>query len=130
MSLTKEILVDLERSKEQFNRYGHMTMLDVFNRMDADAAEIATLRDVLMHPDPDNEPDVARLHREKCEALDEVYRLRGALEPFAKLAEFISENHRDTRPIIYGLDPAQAGRLTIGDLRRAAKALSPAERGR
>lgn len=49
--------------------------------------------------------------------------LREALEPFAKLAEFVSPNHRDSRPIIHGLDTCIAERLTIGDLRRAHAAI-------
>ncbi len=51
--------------------------------------------------------------------------MRAALEPFAKLAEFVTETQRDSRPFIFGMDNVIAQRLTIGDLRRAKAALSP-----
>ena len=37
------IMAQLDKAKEQFKRYGHMTTNDAFNKMDADAAEIARL---------------------------------------------------------------------------------------
>lgn len=46
-----------------------------------------------------------------------------ALRPFAKLAEFITEAHRDSRPAVLGLDNVIMQRLTIGDLRKAKAAL-------
>jgi hypothetical protein len=54
---------------------------------------------------------------------DEPVAWREALAPFAKLAEYVSENHRDSRPVIHGLAVVIAERLTIGDLRRAKAAL-------
>jgi hypothetical protein len=64
--------------------------------------------------------------RDMADAADEIERLRKALEPFAKLAEFVADNHRDSRPIIHGLCISLAERLTIGDLRSAQSAMSPA----
>jgi hypothetical protein len=58
--------------------------------------------------------------------------LREALKPFAKLAEFVSDDHRDSRPIIHGLATSLAERLTIGHLRAARAALtteSPDDQG-
>jgi len=55
---------------------------------------------------------------------NEVERLRAALEPFAKMANFCHSRHRDSRPFIFGFDTAVAQRLTVGDLRRAVAALS------
>jgi len=39
--------------------------------------EILVIRDVLMNPHPDQEPDNLRLHREKCDALAPSLRARG-----------------------------------------------------
>ena len=47
--------------------------------------EVGVLRDVLMNPDSDQEPDNIRLHREKCDALEEVFQLRVQLERARKL---------------------------------------------
>jgi hypothetical protein len=48
--------------------------------------------------------------------------MRAALEPFAKLADLVSDRSRDLRPIVYGLEREHLERLTVGDLRRAKAA--------
>lgn len=60
----------------------------------------------------------------------QIERLRAALEPFAKIANFCHPRHRDSRPFIFGFDTAIAQRLTIGDLRSAAAALSSSDRAK
>jgi hypothetical protein len=67
-------------------------------------------------------------HLEVTDLMAENARLRAALEPFAKMANFCHPRHRDARPFIFGFDTAIAQRLTVGDLRRAAEAISPADR--
>ena len=51
------------------------------------------------------------------------------LEPFAELAEMVSDEHRDSRPVIYGFDTSRATLLTIGHLRAAKAALSEHRNG-
>ncbi|BBB99358.1 hypothetical protein [Bradyrhizobium elkanii] len=47
-----------------------------------------------------------------------------ALKPFASLADATSEQHRNDRPIVYGLDPGIVKRLLVGDLRGARAVVS------
>lgn len=47
-----------------------------------------------------------------------------ALRPFADLAARLSDKHRDSRPLFFALD--QPTEITVGDIRRAAAALSSA----
>jgi hypothetical protein len=61
------------------------------------------------------------------EAAREIERLRGALAPFAAVAKFVTETQRDTRPIIFGMDNVIVQRLTVGHLRGAHAALTPAK---
>jgi hypothetical protein len=58
------------------------------------------------------------------ELLREREALRKALEPFAQLADLAHRDHRDSRPILYGMDAVLLQRLTIGHLRAAKAALS------
>jgi len=54
--------------------------------------------------------------------------VREALRPFADLADRLSDKHRDSRPLFFALD--QPTEITVGDIRRAAAALSrPAHGG-
>lgn len=50
--------------------------------------------------------------------------VREALEPFANMADHISDKSRDNRPIIYGVENIHAIQITVGDVRRAARALA------
>lgn len=54
-------------------------------------AENFVLRDALLNPNPDDEPDVVRLHREKCDALDRITQLAAENE---RLREALSETER------------------------------------
>lgn len=72
--------------------------------------------------------EAGRAHT-KCMLLTaEIERLRVALAPFATIAAFTVETQRDSRPLIFGMDNVILQRLTIGHLRAARAALSPAER--
>jgi len=53
--------------------------------------EANILRGMLLNPDPDSEPDNVRLHREKCDALAEIERLRAQLEGHKESFEHVAE---------------------------------------
>lgn len=69
----------------------------------------------------------AAAHIEAChQRIDE---LEKAMEPFAKLAEFVSDGHRDARPIVHGFAVSVLEQLTIGHLRAAKAALAQTQVG-
>lgn len=52
---------------------------ELLNRALLAEKEVAICRDMLLNPDPDSEPDVVRLHREKCDALDRAFTAESAV---------------------------------------------------
>ncbi len=61
------------------------------------------LHDMLLNPDPDQEPDNIRLHREKCDALDRALKAEAQLASARKALEEIQD---------LGEDGATAARLS------------------
>lgn len=70
-----------------------------------------------------------RMNEENFKLKDQLAEARKALEPFAEIANYVTEAHRDARPIIYGLSTVVAERLTLGHLRRAHDLLHPKPTG-
>ncbi len=53
------------------------------------SAEVQILRDALMNPHPEQEPDNVRLHREKCDALDKLWESQRQLASAKKVLDEI-----------------------------------------
>ena len=51
--------------------------------------EIGILRDMLLNPDPNSEPDVIRLHREKCDMYDRAIAAELQLAKAKSMAQFV-----------------------------------------
>jgi hypothetical protein len=95
-------------------------------------AENEELRDMLMHPDPDSEPDNVRLHREKCDMFElaltaqaQLAEARKALEPFAQTGWMPSAAEHDGLTVIAYVHADSRRELVLSseDFFRAAAAL-------
>lgn len=76
-----------------------------------------------------------RLAENMTEAADEIASLRAqiasarkALEPFAKIVQYINDKCHDSRPLVYGVESCHAAQLTVGDFRRAAASYTDEQR--
>ena len=72
----------------------------------------------------DGSTDESIIAKWNTRSVNAVPDLIAALEPFAALAELAAEEHKDSRPLIYGFDSALSSRLTIGHLRAAHAAIA------
>lgn len=77
----------------------------------------------------ESDAEFARLTGIIFDQIKLIAALEAALKPFARLAEFVTETQRDSRPVVFGMDNVVAQRLTIGHLRAARAAISPAHSG-
>ncbi len=97
--------IDLERSKERISLESENRSLR--QSLEAAQDEARILREVMMAP---SEPDILRLHHEKCDALDKVYVLQSELAAARKALEEIIEANNDFRagmPADWDGDPLQ-----------------------